>query len=329
MPVVPKLGRLRRLLKLSRARHEEHEDALGIGQPDDAMEDREAHVVSVVHVVHHENDRVLIGDRSHQRMRRLCKPDARRITLTLERRREHRKALSHCRNGLRQLCEGVGWRSRGAGALDYLGDEPRDGRIRNLSLHLVTLYPRHRGTLEASRRGEPLHQGALSDAGVAQEQAVSRRTALCSLPGLVELAIFASPADERPAAPTDRCAPPVYRETRAAPTRADEDGAPCPRAGGRHRAKLTRQHGLPFLEQAKRREPVAGEGARLHARTDALLAERVKSEEPECEGLDLAEISGAAAVIDEDHERIAHVRQEPGVLAVSPVRERNGIRQFE
>src|SRR6185436_15897221 len=109
--------------------------------------------------------------------------------------------LSHRRNGLRQLCEGVGWRSRGAGALDHLGDEPRDRRIGNLSLHLVTLYPRHRGTLEASCRGESLHQGALADAGVAQEQTVSRRTALCSLPGFVELAVFAPPADERPAAP--------------------------------------------------------------------------------------------------------------------------------
>ena len=64
--VVPKPGRLRRLLEFAGTRHEQHEDPLGVGQPDDAMQYRQAHVVGMVHVVHHEDDRVLLGDRGHQ-----------------------------------------------------------------------------------------------------------------------------------------------------------------------------------------------------------------------------------------------------------------------
>ena len=172
-----------------------------IGQPDDTMQYRKAHVVCVMHIVHHQDDRVLLGHRGHECMGRLGEPDTRCVSLAFEGRREHREALPHCGNGLRQFRERIGWRCRGTGTLGQLGDESRDHGVGDLALHLMTLHPCHGGPLEPRRRGEPLHQRALADAGVTEQQPVPRRPALGPLPRLVQLAILAAAPDEGPPTP--------------------------------------------------------------------------------------------------------------------------------
>ena len=118
--------------------------------------------------------------------------------------------------------------------------------------------------------------------------------------------------------------------TRAVPTLSGGDEAPCPRAAATERRRADAASAV--FHSLKRRnavEPVTGEGARFHPCPDGLLTERVEAEETERERLDLPEVTSAAAVIDEDHERIADVRQEPRVLAVAPVREGNRVGEVE
>ena len=203
-------------------------------------------------------------------VRRLGEPDTRRVTLALERRREHREALPHRGNGLRQFGERIGRRRRGSGALGQLRDESRDHRVGDLALHLMTLHPRHGGPLEPRRRGEPLHQRALADAGVAEQQPVPRRTALGSLPRLVQLAILAPATDEGPATPLIGAHRRVCRVTRAAPTPAAEDEAPCPRAAGDGTAPSCRASAA--FHSLKSRSAVSRSPAKARASMRARMA---------------------------------------------------------